>query len=512
MFYTKYRPQKFTEISSPNQVAEALMTQVKSGKVEHAYLFVGSRGTGKTTTARILAKAVNCLAVKKNGDPCNECAVCKAVQVGSFLDLIEIDAASNRGIDDIRELKDRIKLAPSFGKKKVYIIDEVHMLTTEAFNALLKTLEEPPKHTMFILCTTEIHKVPDTIKSRCQVFKFKRATITQLVEKLDEITKKEGAQLSKDELKKVAQAAFGGFRDAETLLQQVIEGNVDVNSLSGISSRESLADFVDALLENNAAYAIKQVNKVVDEGIDLYVWTGELLKYLRDLVLIKSNAHTELVDLTEETFSTMEKQAKALDGSVLVNQIEQFIKAQNLLKTSFIPQLPLELAIVALCQGEPTSQPKPKSPEPVKPKPKEKEAELKMEKKVIKIDFSKIEQNWSDVLTKLLAINNSILALLKSGKAVDIDGNIIILEVFYAFHKERLEHPKNRKVIESVLSEVFGEKLSIKCRISEHRPKKLSPKETGELTDYNITLPSASTVGTTAGNVLDIFDGGLPLK
>ncbi|HSX39613.1 MAG TPA: DNA polymerase III subunit gamma/tau, partial [Candidatus Saccharimonadales bacterium] len=171
MFYTKYRPQIFTEISQPNAAADALMNEVATNKLSHAYLFIGPRGTGKTTTARILAKAANCTDLQKNGDPCNKCPNCKAIQNGNFMDLIEIDAASNRGIDDIRDLKDKIKLAPSTGSKKVYIIDEVHMLTTEAFNALLKTLEEPPKNVVFVLCTTEAHKVPDTIKSRCQVFK-----------------------------------------------------------------------------------------------------------------------------------------------------------------------------------------------------------------------------------------------------------------------------------------------------------------------------------------------------
>src|SRR5688572_5377656 len=173
MFYTKYRPQKFSEISRPNDVADALSNEVLNQKTVHAYLFVGPRGTGKTSTARILAKALNCKKVDKKGDPCGKCETCEAIKNGTYLDLIEIDAASNRGIDDIRELKNRIKLAPSVGTNKVYIVDEVHMLTSEAFNALLKTLEEPPKNTTFILCTTELHKVPDTIKSRCQVFKFK---------------------------------------------------------------------------------------------------------------------------------------------------------------------------------------------------------------------------------------------------------------------------------------------------------------------------------------------------
>ena len=186
MFYRKYRPQKFSEISKPNDAAAALSNQITSNKTGHAYLFIGPRGTGKTTTARIFTKALNCKHLSKEGDPCDKCDSCKAITEGRFLDLIEIDAASNRGIDDIRELKDKINLTPVSAKYKVYVVDEVHMLTMEAFNALLKTLEEPPRHAVFILCTTESHKVPDTIKSRCQVFKFKRASIKQLVERLKE--------------------------------------------------------------------------------------------------------------------------------------------------------------------------------------------------------------------------------------------------------------------------------------------------------------------------------------
>ena len=191
MFYLKYRPQKFSDLIAPNPVADGLVNQVKGNNVSHAYLFVGPRGTGKTTTARILAKAVNCEDIQPNGDPCDKCSNCKAITKGNFPDLIEIDAASNRGIDDIRLLRDKIGLAPSQGRTKVYIIDEVHMLTAEAFNALLKTLEEPPEHAIFILCTTEASKVIDTIKSRCQIFSFRRASVEQIVSKLEFILKNE---------------------------------------------------------------------------------------------------------------------------------------------------------------------------------------------------------------------------------------------------------------------------------------------------------------------------------
>ena len=278
MFYTKYRPQKFSEISKPNEAADALVSQLLKSKTAHAYLFVGSRGTGKTTTARILAKALNCHKLAKNGDPCDKCESCEAIRKGTFLDLIEIDAASNRGIDDIRELKNKIRLAPSVGDNKIYIIDEVHMLTNEAFNALLKTLEEPPAKTTFILCTTEFNKVPETIRSRCQVYKFKRATLDQIITKLKSISQSEKIKISEEELRKLAKASQGGFRDAETLLEQVSEGDMGVDTVLNISSKDKYLDMVDFLLAGDTSSALSMVDSVFSEGVDIYYWMGELIR------------------------------------------------------------------------------------------------------------------------------------------------------------------------------------------------------------------------------------------
>ena len=240
MYYTKYRPQKFSDISRTNDVADVIANQIKSGKTAHAYLMVGPRGTGKTTLARVLAKSLNCTDLKKNGDPCDKCSNCVSIRNGSFIDLIEIDAASNRGIDDIRDLKDKIRLAPTMGSNKVYIIDEVHMLTTEAFNALLKTLEEPPKKTTFILCTTEEHKVPATIKSRCQIFKLKRPTIKQIVSVLKDISKEENIDITDEDLSKIAEASMGDYRGACVLLEQVHDGDINVNALLNLSSKRNM--------------------------------------------------------------------------------------------------------------------------------------------------------------------------------------------------------------------------------------------------------------------------------
>lgn len=536
MFYRKYRPQKFSEISKPNDVAEALMAQLKSDKTAHAYLFTGSRGTGKTTTARIFAKALNCKHIDKSGDPCDDCETCTAIKNGNFLDLIEIDAASNRGIDDIRELKDKIKLAPAIGKKKVYIIDEVHMLTSEAFNALLKTLEEPPKHSIFILCTTELHKVPETIKSRCQVFKFKRATISQLVTRLGDISEKEGVQIAKDDLKKIAKAAAGGFRDADTLLQQVVDGNLPIDALFVSNSTEIYFNFVEMLITNDIRSAIRQLNKIYDDGADLYVWTSDLLKYLRDLLLISSGVGDSMVDQDEDLLSNMQKQAADLGTPNILILVEVFSKANNQIKSSVITQLPLEVAVLEFCapvqnyelkKEDPPKSPKPTTNPPTgsTPQPRQVPPAQKPTRRVDSepqeeltrtsdptgtVELKVVEEKWEGVLKEALKKNGSIQALLKSSKPLKTEAGYIILEVSYSFHKERLENPKNRKIVEGVLKEVLNLDISIKCVVCEERPNKRG-KETGVLTDYNVTNPMSLNDPALKDSLLKVFDGGLPM-
>ncbi|MFC1756042.1 DNA polymerase III subunit gamma/tau [Patescibacteria group bacterium] len=543
MYYRKYRPQVFSEISKPNDVAVALSNQIKSGKTVHAYLFVGPRGTGKTTTARVLAKALNCIDLKDNGDPCDACDHCVAIKSGSFYDLIEIDAASNRGIDDIRELKEKIKLAPSAGKNKVYIIDEVHMLTPEAFNALLKTLEEPPANVTFILCTTEIHKVPATIKSRCQVFKIKRATVDQLSEKLMKIVEKESIKIDEQDIRQIAKASHGGFRDAETILQQVAEGEVEVNALISVIDKEVFAEFVDLVIANDAKQALHIVKKLNENGIDLYLWAGELLKYLRDLLFVQVDSLEDIQDYTEELIKDMKVQANSMSAEKLAHMIDVVMEAQNNTKNTFITQLPLEIAVVKLCskksnnqesqvtQTEAPSSPALGGPSSVKKDEKASKEDVKEEKSsesdtpenkvevpavvevpvvgVVNIEI--INNSWHTVITEVGSINNSVSALLKTAKLAGVDGRAIQLDVPFDFHKERLETNKNRMIIEQILSSVLHEEMHIKCNVRK-QDRDLSRKETGRLTDYNVAIPSKTPVPEMNEKLLDVFDGGLPLE
>ncbi len=535
MYYTKYRPQVFSEISKPNDVAEALQNQVKSQKTVHAYLFVGPRGTGKTTTARILAKALNCPDLKENGDPCDICDNCVAIKSGSFLDLIEIDAASNRGIDDIRSLKEKIKLAPSLGKNKVYIIDEVHMLTPEAFNALLKTLEEPPVNVAFILCTTEMHKVPETIKSRCQIFKFKRATITQLSEKLRKIVDNEHVELDEQILKQIASAAHGGFRDAETILQQVVEGEIDINALISVGTRESFADFTDLLIKKDAKAALYSIKKQYEDGMDLYIWAGELLKYIRDLLFVQVGSMEEVFDVTDDMLQRMKKQAEELPAHEITHILKLLMDAQNDIKGTFITQLPIEIAVVKICQerGEGTREDtrpelNPASSTIYKAKnsvikedetSKENEAaEMEDEAKTVKnlnvnnsvINIEIINNSWKAIVSEVGSVNNSVSALLKMARLVGVDGRSILLEVPFDFHKERLETAKNRTIIEEILSSILEEEMHIRCDVKK-QDRELGTRETGRLTDYNVAMSTKTPAPEMNEKLLDVFDGGLPL-
>ena len=340
MFYLKYRPQKINELDLL-EIREGLTRVLSSARMPHAFLFAGPRGTGKTSAARIIAKAINCQS-RKSFEPCNRCSICKAITNLTALDLIEIDAASNRGIDDIRELRKKIKLATTELKYKVYIIDEVHMLTTEAFNALLKTLEEPPVHAIFILCTTQPEKLPATIISRCLRFNFRKGRPKEVVRSLKKVVKGEKLKVEPEALSEISHYVDGSFRDAQKILEQLAlrKRKITVAMVQeevGKSREYRPETLLGYLVKKDTKLALGEINKVVEAGVNLRYYTEGLLEILRGCLLQSVGYSDKNAD--KVTPCQIEKVQA-------VRLIELFIRAGRELKTAIIPQLPLELAII----------------------------------------------------------------------------------------------------------------------------------------------------------------------
>jgi len=361
--YRKWRSQTFEDVIGQKHVTETLKKAIAADRVAHAYLFTGPRGTGKTSTARILAKAVNC-----TGDgekPCNRCEICTAITEGRLMDLIEIDAASNTSVDDIRDLRDKVGFRPGEAKTKFYIIDEVHMLSKSAFNALLKTLEEPPPHVIFVLATTEPEKIPATIKSRCQRFDFRRIAVDDIVGRLQFIVEQEGLRAETDALTFIARQAGGSMRDAISLLDQLTAYGQDeisldlVHSVLGTAKNTATVDVVDRLLADDIPGGLAQINEVISSGVEPRQFTLEILEYLRGLMLIRYGEGQQFLNLPPEQLKAMKAQAVAADPAKLLHMTHRFNEAIKDFKTgagnTSIPQLPLELAFVEAVVGEHTT-------------------------------------------------------------------------------------------------------------------------------------------------------------
>ena len=354
-----YRPKTFKEVIGQELVVRTLINAIKTKRISSAYLFAGPRGTGKTTLARIFAKALNCENLVDGYEPCNQCQNCLQINEGKFLDLIEIDAATHRGIDQIRELKEAIKFAPSAGRYKVWILDEAHMLTLEASNALLKTLEEPPSHAILILATTNPQKLPETIISRCQVFEFKRLTPFQIQKKLELIGEKEGVEISPKASLSIALASEGALRDAESLIERLFSLGVKkidekiLEDYLGWVSFEKVEEFFEALFEKKTDKAINLLAQIYEGGTDLDYFLTYFLNFLRNLYLLKINPNLEkIISFSlppEETKRLLEKKEK-ISSEFLKKAIEVFLRAKREMKISPLPLLPIELAIIELSQ------------------------------------------------------------------------------------------------------------------------------------------------------------------
>ena len=355
----KWRPQVFEEVIGQQSITRTLQNAISQKRVAHAFLFTGARGVGKTSTARILAKALNC-ELGPQINPCNQCTACREISSGTSMDVIEIDGASNRGIDEIRELRENVRYTPAKSRYKVYIIDEVHMLTREAFNALLKTLEEPPPHIIFIFATTEPHKIPATILSRCQRYDFKRIPLREIIGSLKGIVKEEKVQISQRGLFSIAQESEGSMRDAQSLLDQVISyggkdiRDEDITEVLGLIDRKTLYDTIEAISNGDAGRCMEIVEHIYHFGYDLQHFCRELFQYLRNLILIKVSQRPEgLMELPEEELGMLKKQAERFQFDQLNHLFSLLLKGEEEVAQSTFPRTMLEMTLIRMATLRP---------------------------------------------------------------------------------------------------------------------------------------------------------------
>ncbi len=358
--YRKFRPDNFFDVKGQEHIVTTLKNQIKAGRIGHAYLFTGTRGTGKTTVAKLLAKTVNCEA-PVDGNPCNECRMCKGIAAQTSMNVIEIDAASNNGVDNVREIVEEVRYSPTEGKYKVYIIDEVHMLSAGAFNALLKTIEEPPSYVIFILATTEVHKIPVTILSRCQRYDFKRITIDVIADRMAELMKEENIEVEEKALRYVARVADGSMRDALSLLDQCISFYLGKkltydNALEVLGAVDTsvFAKLLSCIRSQDVSACIKLLEEIESSGRELGQFTIDFIWYLRNLLLIKTTDDISdmVIEISTENLALLEQEAKTMDEMTLIRYIRVFSDLSNQIRYATRKRVLIEIALIKLCKPE----------------------------------------------------------------------------------------------------------------------------------------------------------------
>ncbi len=495
--YRDYRPQTFAELIGQEHIKRTLQNAIAQENFAHAYLFTGPRGTGKTTTARIVARAVNCLH-QKNGEPDNTCAICKSFLAGTALDLTEIDAASNTGVENIREIIERLAFSPAEAKYKVFIIDEVHMLSKGAFNALLKTLEEPPAHAIFILATTEISKVPATIISRTQRFDFTKISHAELFKHLKKVAKDAEIKADDEALELVVQAADGGVRDALSILDKLSAfGTIDRTSaemLLGVANAADTRKLLDFIIAKDPAGALNHVRTLLQNGLDPAQFNKDFLEYLRAL-LTHSLGATDSKAISKEMDADLIRHAAALPAQKMLHIIRLFLRAHKDFESAPSLELPLEAAIVEssladalLVKPQPAasapsvahvSHPVVKAPEPPVTHIQKTELEIPaIEEPVVKKTIGKqvtvadFINDWDVILQKIKAENSPMLALMKSIRVRTCEDNHVILLCEFDFHKDSLNVRKNRDTLVGVLNAHFGEEMTFEIVVEKQEQER----------------------------------------
>ena len=502
--YLAWRPMRFEDVIGQEHITRTLRNSLKSGRVRHAYLFSGPRGTGKTTTARLLAKAVNCANEDAGQRPCNECAACRSVNEGRYLDLIEIDAATHTGVDDVRDLRDKIAFSPGEGSYKIYIIDEVHRFTGNAFDALLKTLEEPPPHAVFVLATTEIDKVPATIKSRCLPFEFRRVPLLTVADHLQKIAEAEGLHIERQALELIARQGTGSVRDSISLLDQIVTDPAEAITLAlaqevlGTASSDAVRALVDALVQGDAAAGLEVINRAVDAGSDPQQFGQQIVEQLRALLLAQT-ASAALVVASEEERERYQAQAGQISSSMLLRALRKFNEALADDLGGWQPQLALELALVESLAAPPVAAEVPAPPavsvtqtvvtqrqqatavrkpeaDPVH-KPAAAQSARKAEAAPApsasaapagELTLEQLQARWDAVRPELERPGRSnIPALLDHVKVSDLRDDVVVLDASTPFFHDRLDSAETRSVLEKAVQAVFGRPLRIRVRLQK---------------------------------------------
>lgn len=524
-FYSKYRPQTLSQLVGQEAVKKSLLSGFQSNKLSHAYIFVGPRGTGKTSTARILAKMVNCETLATSDLPCNKCATCISITDGSNLDLIEIDAASNRGIEDMRSLRERIKFSPSAARKKVYIIDEVHMLTTEAFNALLKTLEEPPAHVLFILATTEATKIPQTILSRVQRLDFKLAKPGELVEALTKIVQQEKIDIEEEALRLLVRQAGGSFRDGVKLLDQVSSLGGKITALSLEESLkwnqlDGLLDLLKSLVKKNSKESLLKILKLGENGADTKELILSVMEILRNLLFIKNGLGESLImpQFTEDKYGQLLSLSEGFSSKDLIRDLNILQEALEKLKFASILSLPLELAVVEICREQSSvvsMQEKlvvgsVKLDEEIRSSKvedlsKSQTSNFQPQDPISNLqhltsnnDIQKLKEKWTFVLETVRQVNFSLEALLRSINIKECSDSSVVMEVPYSFHQRILEAPKNRDLLEGVFSDILGRSVRISVVLG-NRPRRKEDIANIELAQDDEIIRAAAEIFNSDG-------------